>query len=325
MTLIDNFIKNIILKDFFKIELDSVQSEIAKDSIKNKYSKAVAKALGSGLLIIPAILFLNTQILVSILIPITMVSGTAWFAISLANLKKKFEQFGLELTQNLFDSFMTSLVVLGLLAFFSFFASLFSEIVIIGQQDFTIQLISAILGIIVVFRILYNLFAGSLKYDINDAMLTGQAEAAEQFFKKSLSLLHESANILQSGRGLTVANYHIGRSFYELFAFIRATGVMNGRLDALMKRALDLKRNPSMSQKNADAIAIELIENFVSYCINIESGKARKSFENLKDELNCLKNNKKEPQEVVDSRLSTIFKEIAELLEIQGEFLFKKK
>ena len=325
MKIIDNFIKNSILKDFFKIELNSVQNDIANDSIKNKYSVTIVNALGSGLLIIPAILFLNTQILVSILIPITMVSGTAWFAISLANLKKKFEHFGLELTANLFDSFVTSLVVLGLLAFFSFFAILFSDVISYGQQNLVIQLISAILGIVVVFRILYNLFIGSLKYDINDAMLTGQAEAAEQFFKKSLSLLHESANILQTGRGLKVANYHIGRAFYELFAFIKATGIMNGQLEGLMKRALELKRNPSMSQKKADDIAIELIENFSSYCINIEDEKSKKSFGNLKDELNCLKNNKKEPQEVIDARLSTILKEIAELLEMQGEFLFKKK
>ena len=30
-----------------------------------------------------------------------------------------------------------------------------------------------------------------------------------------------------------------------------------------------------------------------------------------------------EPQEIVDARLSTIFSEIAELLELQGESLFK--
>jgi hypothetical protein len=49
-----------------------------------------------------------------------MVAGTAWFSISLANIKQKFEKFGLELTMNVFEAFSISLGLLFMLSIFSF-------------------------------------------------------------------------------------------------------------------------------------------------------------------------------------------------------------
>jgi hypothetical protein len=325
MGVFNYLIKKSILKSFFKIDLSNNEKEVAIDSIKNKYLVALRGALLSGLFTIPAILFLDTNVLISILIPITMVAGTAWFAISLANVKKKFEDFGLELTTNMFDSFVTSLILLGLLAMFSLLPSVFAPISTLGATLPYIEPISGVLGLIVVFRLIYNVFSGALKYDMNDAMLAGQNEVAERFFKKSLSLLHSSSENLRDGKGLEVANYYIGLSFYEIFAFIRASGVLNGSLSSLMKGAHKLKMNPAMGQEEADKIAISLIEKFASYCNNVDGHKAKKSFENIKDELRCLKENKNEPQMVVDTRLSTIFEEIAELLESEGDALFRSK
>lgn len=325
MKLIYYYIKNTILRTFFNIDLSNIEKEIAEASIKSKYATAVFYATISGILIIPAILFLDTGVLISVLIPITMVAGTAWFAISLANLKKKFENFGLELTTNMFESFVTSLLMLGLLTFFSLFSEFFLQITYLGDKYTSLKFAAAILGTYVVFRLLYNLFSGALKYDMNDAMLTGQNEVAERFFKKSLSLLHSSSENLRAGKGLETANYYIGLSFYEIFAFIRESGVLNGKLKDLMEQALNLKRNPGMSQKQADIIAINLIENFVRLSKYVQGKKAQKSLENIMDELQCLKINKHESQIIIDTRLSTIFEEIAELLELQGESLFRKR
>ncbi|MCK5476572.1 MAG: hypothetical protein KAI55_01490 [Candidatus Aenigmarchaeota archaeon] len=323
---IDSVIKKTFLKTFYSIELSNIEKEIAQDSIKFKYKPCIFNAIISGILIIPAILILDTNTLMSVLIPITMVVGSAWFAISLANMKKKFEDFGLELTTNMFEGFVTSLVMLGLLTLFSLMPnSLFAPITVIAKQYFIVCLISGILGTIVIFKLLFLVFAGALKYDINDAMLTGQNEAAERYFKKSLSLLHTASENLRAGKGIEVANYYIGLSFYEIFAFIQSAGLMNGQLKGLMDGAHKLKRTPDMGQEEADKIALDLIRSFVSYCKNVEGVKAKKSFENIKEEFNCIENNENEPQAIVDTRLSTIVEEIAELLELEGESLFKER
>lgn len=316
-------ITNILLKRFFKIDLSGIEKEITKDSIQQKYIPALQEGLVIGLMILPAIFFLDTAVLVNVLIPITMVAGTAWFAVSLANMKKKFENFGVEITTALFKSFVSALVILGLLAFFSLLPDSFNGIHEFGTDRIIIQYIASSLGVVVVIRVLWNLFAGALKYDINDSMLTGQTEAAEKFFKKSLSLLHALAENLRVGKGLEIANYYIGSCFYEIFSFIRAAGVLNGKLEGLMNEALKLKNNPEMSQEEADHISIELIEKFLSYCVNIEGEKSVKSYANIQDELHVLKI-KKEHQEMVDTRLAIVFEEIAELIDLQGEGLFKK-
>ena len=50
-------------------------------------------------------------------------------------------------------------------------------------------------------------------------MLTGQNEAAELFYKRSLSLLNRSAEYLRKGNRLEVSNYYVGIAFYEIFSF----------------------------------------------------------------------------------------------------------
>ncbi|MBT4604263.1 hypothetical protein HOC01_01360 [archaeon] len=321
--LLITFFNKHLLRDFFKVDLSGIERSIAVDSVKQKYAKGTGSAILSGIFLIPAILFLDTTVLVSVLIPITMVAGTAWFAISLANVRKKFEDFGLELTTDMFEAFAASLIMLAMLTFFSLLPLPKNHLITIAQTNQLIPILAAVLGICVVFRLLYKVFQGSVKYDINDAMLTGQNESAERFFKKSLSLLHTSADNLRSGKGLEVANYYLGLSFYEIYAFIQETGILNGKLKGLMNKALLLKQNPTMEQLQADEISIDLIENFVFYSKNIEGQKSNKCFDHIKDELHCIKSNKDEPQEIVDARLSTIFSEIAELLELQGESLFK--
>ncbi|MCK5476574.1 MAG: hypothetical protein KAI55_01500, partial [Candidatus Aenigmarchaeota archaeon] len=221
MKVCDNLIKKKILNTFFNIGLSNIEKEIADDSVKNKYRPGLINALISAILISPAILFLDVNILMSVLIPVTMVAGTAWFAISLANMKKKFENFGLELTANMFEAFVTSLALLGTLTLFSLTpTSLFAPIITIAEQYFVVRLISGILGILIILKLLFLVLIASLKYDINDTMLTGQNEAAERYFKKSLSLLYTASENLRAGKGIEVANYYIGLSFYEIFAFI---------------------------------------------------------------------------------------------------------
>lgn len=325
----ENLVKKFILKNFFKIELSSIEKDIALEAIKKKYAPSIFTGLVQALLILPAILFLNTEIIVSVLIPVTIVAGTAWFSISLANIKKKFEDFGLELTTNMFESFFTSLLLLFALALLSLFKDYTMGITGLSAQYPFLDIVSAILASFVVFRMLYLIFIGAMKYDINDSMLSGQNEAAEKFFKKSLSLLHTAAENLRLGKGLQVANYYIGLCLYELFSYVKSMNSknekLNGKMDASLKDANSLIFNPAMDQDKADKISLGLIEYFLGLCVNVNTTDSKKSYSAIKDEIECLKKNNDEEQSMTDTRFSIIFSEIANMLDAQGESLFIEK
>ena len=319
---------NNILKTFFEIPLSSKERQIALESVDDKYVPALTNSLIYLLMSLPAILMLDMAVIVSVLTPVTMVSGTAWFAVSLANMKKKFESFGTELTVDLFESFVTSL---GLLLFIAIVAvnSNFLSYVHSYRSDLLV-FVSGVMAAIVVIRISLKIFLGALKYDINDAMLTGQAEAAEKFYKKSLSFFHQSAAALKSGKSLEVANYHIANSFYELFSYvktkIKSDRISDKTIDNLLEIAIKMKSSPSADQKLIDKMSIKLIDSFLIICSGTDDPDAKKSINNIKLELSCIKDEKShESQEMIDTRFASIFQEIAELIEEQGENLFDKR
>jgi len=105
-------ISRLILKSIFKVQLSSQERKIAEEAITQKYDKANLKAFLYSTLIIPILLLLGPEIVGAVIIPVTIVSGTAWFSISLANLKEKFSDFGLELTRDLWESLVSSLLIL---------------------------------------------------------------------------------------------------------------------------------------------------------------------------------------------------------------------
>jgi len=316
---------NLILKSFFNVQLSNVEREMANDAVDNKYVPALRQAILYSILLIPSLLLLDTQIVVSILIPTTMVAGTAWFAVSLASLKKKFENFGLELTKDLFVAFTLSLIMLFLSALVFLTTDLWSSAVT-ELKDFNWAIgLSALLAMIVIGRLLFAIFAGSLKYDINDAMLTGQNEAAERYFKKSLSLLHSTSELLKSDKKLDVANYSLGLAFYEVFSQIQERDVnAMGNINVLVEKANRLIRNPTMDEKEADKIAVELAQQFIDGCKKgVPEVMKNKSYLAIQVELECLQENKEEMQRMVDMRLSVVFDEMSNLLEEFGPALFE--
>lgn len=326
--MLKNILITKVLKTFFEIPLSSKERQIALESVDYKYVPAIKNSLIYLLTSLPAILFFDMGVIVSVLTPVTMVSGTAWFAVSLANMKKKFESFGTELTVDLFESFVTSLGLLLLIAIVAVNSSLL-EFISIYRTDL-LTLISGVMAAMVVIRISLKIFLGALKYDINDAMLTGQAEAAEKFYKKSLSFFHQSAAALKSGKSLEVANYHIANSFYELFSYvktkIKSDRISGKTIDGLLEIATKMKSSPSTDQKLIDKMSIKLIDSFLIICSGTDDTDAKKSINNIKLELSCIKNEKSyESQEMIDTRFASIFQEIAELIEEQGENLFDKR
>ncbi len=227
----------------------------------------------------------------------------------------------------MFESFVTSLLLLFLLSVSALIGEHFPFLKQASSNN-TVNFISGMLGITVIGRLIYKIFIGALKYDINDAMLAGQTEVAERFFKRSLSFLHSSADILRTGKSLEVANYHIGNSFYEIFSYIKinlaGAKLKNGALDKLLEHADYIKRNPSQGQEKIDEYSLSLIVSFLNYCNQSSDRDSQKSFQNISLEMEALQKNNKESQELTDTRLASILEEIANLIENKGESLFHK-
>ncbi|MDW3191642.1 MAG: hypothetical protein R8G66_04735 [Cytophagales bacterium] len=310
------FLRKRVLKNFLKVDLSQQEEEIFNSSVEGKYCPALVKGTYCAILVIPALLFLDAGIIVSVLIPVTMVAGTAWFSVSLASMKRKFEGFGLELTRSLFSAFVISLLMLLLVTVFSLTRPFWESFINNLPYQFEASLASAGMGIVIVGYLLYQIFLGSLKYDINDAMLTGQNEAAELYFKKALSVLHKTAEGLREHRNLQVANYLIGICFFEIFDRMKLTEEV--------EKANNLIFLPAMPQQEADVIAMDMIRRFLTLCDLTSDEKEHKPYRAISDELKCLMDNSDENQEMKDIRLSVVFEEMAALMEDKGESLFKK-
>ena len=317
-----SFITNRILRRFFAIALSSNEQSVAKESVTKKYAIALKRTFFYCLLWVFPIVLLDTTTIVSVLIPITMVAWTAWFAISLANMKQKFEQFGLELTKNLFEAFSISLGLLFLLSIFSLAQEFWQPLISFLPYYYIRKIAALIFGTIIIGNIIYKIFIGSIKYDINDSMLAGQNEAAENYYRKALSLLNLLSTHLQSGKPTDVANYYIGIAFFEIFNRMQQLIGNSVELSTYINNANELIKEPWMKQQEADNIAISLIKIFVWYCRKPTDHLSQKSFQAINDELYCLENNTNESQHVTDTRLSVVFQEIATLLELEGESLF---
>lgn len=324
--LMKSFINNFVLKSFHKINLSSKEREIADEAVNDKYIPSIQKSLFLSILLIPATLLLDTSIILSILIPITMVAGTAWFSVSLASMKEKFERFGLELTLNLFTAFVLSLLMLFLLSVTSMTKFLWADFISNYSNNVYLLITAAFLGIFVVWYLMWSVFTGSLKYDMNDSMLAGQNEAAELFFKRSLSLLYQTSDLLRSNPASDqVANYSLGVAFFEIFSYMKEIGIDKDSLSKSLERTNQLIMEPSMKIDKADTIATDLLGELINDYIkkdNIKGLLDNKSYQAIRDELSCLKNNKKEDRAMIDLRISVALQEIATLLDSHGETLF---
>jgi CYTH domain-containing protein len=254
-----------------------------------------------------------------------MVSGTAWYAVSLANVKKKFEQFGLELTADLVRAFVTSLILLVLIVLVSLNPSIIKASAGLAANHPWLPIVSGLLGTATVIKLVYDIFVGSVKYDINDSMLAGQNESAEKYFRKSLSILNSCAENLKKKDDPMVSNYFIGLAFYEIFSFVTITKGHDEIFQNLLKEAEILKAKPGIPREKAEIISEHLIEQFLTLSTYICDERTKKSYRNIQLELQALRENPEESPAVRNVRISVIFEEMEDMLESHGETLFKKR
>lgn len=320
-------VEKFLFKSFFSIDLTPVESEIAHGAT-HKYSYVFLSAFLWSLLSIPTVIFLDIGVIGVVLTPIAIVSGTAWFAVSLSTVKAKFIDFGNVLTRNIMESFMLSLFVMVYMAVVALNKNMI-HIDIPSDILYWIYVVSGIFGAIVSIRIIWLITAGSLQYDMNDAMLTGQNEASQKFYEQSLSFSYQVTELIRKEADIKVTNYYIADAFSRIFnVVIRALRDKNdtnltqtlNNINIFNEQVLVVLKNPEMEQGKVQDIFLEALMNFKGL-LNTENKSAQK-IGYVDIEIECLKSNTHDSDRIKALRYATIFTLIYEILTDEGEDIF---
>ena len=316
------FLKDTIFKEFFTLPLTPVETEISQEAVNRKYSPTIVSSVFWAFLTIPAAIFLDLSTITLVLVPIAMVTGSAWFAISLSVVKAKFAGFGNTLTQNILESFVTSLLFMLFMAVISLLQNNLHFLQVYNNS--LTQTIAAILTMMTIIRIVYLIIVGSIKYDMNDAMLTGQNEAAQEFFTRSMNFSYQVTDLIRRESNIQATNYYISDGFSRIFntAIIlqKNKGKDSTKAERLNELVLQVLKSPEMEQNKVHRIFLEVLLGFKEL-LN-PNNKAARKIGYVDIEMDCLQKNPKEGNRAKALRYATIFTLLYEIVTDEGQDIF---
>ncbi len=318
-----------VFKDFYSADITPVEKSTATGGIKEVFTPVILKALFWALLGLPAGITLNTTNVSLFLTPIAFIAGTAWFIISLSTIKNKFKNFSADITKNIFESFLISLFLMLFIALIALNSSLVTtNIVIPANLTYFVKVMSAILASIVAIRIVYLIVVGSIQYATNDAMLTGQRELMQEFYRRSLSFTYEVRDLIRKEPDPQVTNYFISDAFSRILNtakyFVKKAAKKDYReklhmIDRLNDKALTVLTGQVKDQIEVHGIFYSLLVGFKDL-LN-PNNKAAQKINYIDIELRCLKEGKDNPR-ATSLRYGTVFGLIYEILQDEGEDIF---
>lgn len=254
-------------------KLSHLEMGVINESIVGKYVPVMRNSVLMAMMATPGMLG-NMQSFQMLLSAIIAVTGVAWFTVSLEKVKDKFIDFGVELTGNMLQSFLTSLflmVAAGLAMGGAAEAESYLQIardtgidpnfILQKAQELAqnpyFKAIANIASLAVVGSVVKNLVAAVIKYDAIDAMLTGAAGNAMTFYAQSISDLRAAALFLKTDHKIDAANYQIVQSLKLYKAGLEKSGV---QVESGIEKTLEeLDDGTSNSQEQFDKVAIPLI------------------------------------------------------------------
>lgn len=256
--------------------LNPTESAIVDDAKVNKYVPALRNAMLMALVATPGMFVNSAQVDQNFFNAIMALVGISWFAITMKSVKAKYVDFGTELTKDMLEPFLTSTFIL-LLSFLAkmgqsgLISALPEEARELGKKGFEMVQTQPGLGIAtavtmaVVVKMIYSLVKSVIKYDANDAMLTGSDDAARQFFEDALSGLRNAAFVLKSPHDVQAANFSIAKAIEEYFVSLRNFGIPVS--ENMIETGSSLLENVTKGIKVFDTEAIPLLKRLFSpYC-----------------------------------------------------------
>lgn len=320
--LVEKHLIKTVFRDFYSADITPVEENLATSGIKEIFVPVILKSFFWALLGLPAAITLNTTNVSLFLTPIAFIAGTAWFIISLSTIKLKFKNFSADITKNIFESFLTSLFLLLFIALIALSSSAVTPNLIISENVMHyVRVVSAILASGVAIRIVYLIVIGSIQYATNDAMLTGQRELMQEYYRRSLSFLFQVADLIRKEPDVKVTNYYISDAFSRVFNV--AKNSVNGEkqkvIDQLNTKALEILASPEKDQKKIYQTFIDLLTGFKKL-LN-PNNKAARKINYIDIEYQCLKKANDSPRATA-LRYATVFALIYEIIQDEGEDIF---
>lgn len=327
--IIEKHLTKIVFRDFYSAEITPVEESIATSGITEIFTPAILKALFWASLGLPAVITLDTTKVSLFLTPIAFIAGTAWFIISLSTIKLKFKNFSADITKNIFESFLTSLFMMLFMALIALNSSVIvTNITLSNNVLYYIKVISAVLASTVAIRIVYLIVIGSIQYATNDAMLTGQRELMQEYYRRSLSFLYLVADLIRKEQDVKVTNYYISDAFSRIFNiaknYVKKQSKQNyvkklENINKLNDKALEVLSNPEENQERIQKIFFGLLAGFKEL-LN-PNNKAAQKINYINIEYECLEKGH-DSSRATALRYATVFALIYEILQDEGEDIF---
>jgi len=318
-----------VFKDFYSADITPVEENIATNGIKEIFTPVILRALCWAALGLPATITLDTSNVSLFLTPIAFIAGTAWFIISLSTIKLKFKNFSVDITKNIFESFLTSLFLMLFIAVIALNSSIFAVKMIFPELImYYLKIASVLLASTVAIRIVYLIVIGSIQYATNDAMLTGQRELMQEYYRRSLSFLYLVADLIRKESDVKVTNYYISDAFSRIFNiaknYVKKQSKQNygkklEEIENLNNKALEVLSCPEKNQEKIQHIFYSLLTGFKDL-LN-PNNKAAQKINYINIEYQCLEKGHDSPRATA-LRYGTVFALIYEILQDEGEDIF---
>jgi hypothetical protein len=196
--------------------------KMIKDSVQQKYAPVLRNSTLGAILAAPGILLVKEPMVIQMILSVIITTtGVAWFSMSLKDVKLKFAEFGMELTSNMMEAFLTSLYLAFLYAGYSIMSPEIQNALAWGKEQGIdlaggvkntpgVEVGAKVLSIIIGVRmILSNVRQAVVKFDANDALLTGAGAVAVEAFQKQLDKVREAGTGLDRTQDLKSANLKI--------------------------------------------------------------------------------------------------------------------
>jgi hypothetical protein len=316
------------------LELDPnpKESGMIEDSVTQKYIPATRNAVLATAMGVPGILMADDPTTIQIILTaIFTTTGVAWFTMSLKEVKEKFSPFGINLTSCMLQAFLSTLLMTTVSAGFTIMSPEVQAI-LRWATEANVDLTLPKTGLDIAARtgtvlsgsfIIKKLISAVIKFDANDAMLTGSADVAKKFFEKSISTLREAAKILKSEHVLEAANQQIANAlndYYEFLLEIKAP--IPTELDPDKLKEITL--NPCMDQKAFDQIMLPMLKGCISQFERFISRSKPAETHKFETAMGIIKNLKKQyetdgiipKQALADTMIATSFDNLASFMEM---------
>jgi hypothetical protein len=305
----------------------SPSDEPAIKGATDKYVSATRNATIMSLAATPGIIANDPMSLMGYMVAIASVTGIAWYTISVEKVKKRYVPFGVELTQDMLEAFLSSCMLLFMISNTHMLGGRLSKhLPFEGFFESDLNwFIATFVTLLVTTRITWKTVSSTIKFDANDALLAGRTELEMQFYQEKLSELKNIANRLRNGQHLEAANHSIADGFAH---YCIARDSLGPPLSEDAQEIIQsFQEKGESDQKSLDLEVISLFEKLLSeYSSLIKENKslslvykfATKKLKMLKKQYN-----KKETvsQAHSDATFASCFEALARLSEQLGENL----